>query len=85
MLVKAKEIRSYRGQVRYDIRDRMGKSCGYLLVDFEVTRADGRIEIHEYKGSGFMNSPEFRHKRALFTWCYPHIDYHTVGRKQIVL
>lgn len=85
LLVKSGEYRSYRGQVRYDIRDALGKSCGYLLVDFEVMRADGTIEIHEYKGSGFMNSPEFRHKRALFTWNYPHIEYHTVGRKQIVL
>lgn len=85
LLVKAGRIKSYRGQVRYDIRDRMGVSCGYLLVDFEVLSQDDIISIHEYKGSGFMNTPEFRHKRALFTWCYPHIVYNTVGIKDIVL
>lgn len=83
LLVKAGEIKSYRGQVRYDIRDALGKPCGYLLVDFEVTKKDGTIEIHEYKGSGFMSAPEFHHKRALFTWCYPHIVYHTVGRRDL--
>lgn len=83
LLVKAGEIKSYRGQTRYDIHDRMGKRCGYLLVDFEVTTKKGLIEIHEYKGAGFMNSPDFKHKRALFTWCYAHIPYHTVGVKDI--
>lgn len=80
-----REVRSYKSQVRFDLQDGYGRAVGYLLVDFLVTRADGKVEIHEYKGAMLMNSPEFRHKRALFSWCYPHIQYHTVGRKQIVI
>lgn len=85
LLVKSGEYRSYKGQRRYDLRDAHGRAVGYLLVDFEVVRADGILEIHEYKGAMLMNSPEFRHKKALFSWNYPHIQYHTVGRKQIVI
>lgn len=85
LLVKGGRIRSYTGQKRYDLHDAHGKAVGYMLVDFQVIRADGILEIHEYKGAMLINSPEFRHKKALFTWCYPHIQYHVVGRKQIVL
>ena len=80
-----KEIRSYRSQARYDLRDAYGRACGYLMVDFEVIRADGTLELQEYKGAHLLNTPEFRHKKALLSWCYPKIQYHVVGRKQIVL
>lgn len=85
LLVKAGEIRSYKGQRRYDLHDKIGRAVGYMMVDFEVIRADGRLEIQEYKGGHLVNTPEFRHKKALFSWCHPHIQYHVVGRKQIVL
>lgn len=86
LIVRAKrDLKSYRSQARYDLHDKVGRAVGYMMVDFEVIRMDGVLEIHEYKGGHLVNTPEFRHKKALFTWCYPHIQYHVVGRKQIVL
>jgi len=85
MLQKADEIREYKTQVRYDLKDAIGKPVGYMVVDFEVINNDGHLSIHEYKGAGFMKSQEFRQKRALFTWNYPDIPYHTVGKRDIVI
>lgn len=86
LIVKeGRDLKSYRSQARYDLHDKTGKNVGYMMVDFEVIRMDGVLELHEYKGGHLVNTPEFRHKKALFTWCYPHIQYHVVGRNQIVL
>lgn len=85
LLVKAGELRSYKGQVVYHLQDRMGKPCGFMRVDFEVVRADGRIEIHEYKGKLFGTLMEYKTKKALFSWCYPAIEHITVGKNQRVL
>ena len=81
---KAGEIRSYKGQVVYHLKDRMGKPCGFMRVDFEVIRADGTKQIQEYKGKYFGNLMEFKTKRALFSWVYPKIEYITVGKNQVV-
>ena len=86
LIVRAKrDIRSYKSQVRYDLHDKVGRPVGYMMVDFEVIRMDGIREIQEYKGRHLVNTPEFRHKKALFTWCYPKIQYHVVCRNQIVI
>lgn len=84
-LKKGGEIRSYRPQVVYYLSDREGRACGYMKVDFEVVRADGKKEIHEYKGKLFGTLMEYRTKKALFSWCYPKIQHITVGKNQIVL
>jgi hypothetical protein len=83
-LKKAGEILSYRGQVVYHLKDRVGKPCGFMRVDFEVIRADGTMELHEYKGKLFATLMEYRTKRALFSWCHPEITYITVQKGQIV-
>ena len=76
----SKEIKDYRSQVRYDLKDAHGKPCGYMVVDFVVDKNDNEYSVVEYKGRFLMNSPEFRHKKALFTWCYPEVDYCVVGK-----
>lgn len=85
LLQKAGEIRSYRTQVRYQLHNKEGRGAGYMCVDFEVVRADGRVEIHEYKGKNFESMPEFVRGRALFSWCYPHLQYHTIKKGQRVI
>lgn len=85
MLVKAGELRSYRTQIRYDLKDFHGNPVGYMIVDFAVIRADGSLEIREFKGLGFQNMMEFRHKKALFSWCYADLPYVVVTKKDIVL
>ena len=81
---KAGEIRSYKGQVVYHLKDRMGNPVGCMRVDFEVIRADGTKQIQEYKGKYFGNLMEFKTKRALFSFVYPKIEYITVGKNQVV-
>ena len=85
LLKKSGEIRSYESQVRYDLRDRNGLPCGWMVVDFKVKHANGKIKIHEYKGSFFGKLMEYRTKKALFSWCYPALEYVTVGKKEIVI
>ena len=85
LLLKAGEIRSYKPQVVYHLQDRQGKPCGYMRVDFEVVRADGRTCIHEYKGKLFGTLMEYRTKKALFSFCYPKIEHITVQKNQIIL
>lgn len=85
LMIKAGEYKSYRGQRRYDLRDAHGKPCGYMIVDFEVVRHDNALMIIEYKGKHLMNTPEFRHKKALFSWCYPNIQYTVANKNDIVL
>ena len=85
LLKKCGEIRDYSTQVKYPLKDAHGKSCGWMMVDFEVIRADGAKEIHEYKGSLFGRLPEFRIKKALFTWNYVNVNYIVVNKKTIVI
>ena len=85
ILVKAGEVRSYKPQVTYHLHDRSGRPCGHMRVDFEVVRADGRVCIHEYKGSLFGTLMEYKTKKALFTWCYPETEHITVQKNQIIL
>lgn len=82
---KAGEIQSYRSQVVYPLKDRNGGPCGHMRVDFEVIRADGRKQIHEYKGKLFATLMEYKTKKALFTWNYPEIEHITVQKHDIVL
>lgn len=80
-----REVQRYRSQVRYDLKDRVGKRVGFMQVDFEVIRICGTLQIHEYKGKLFARSQIFLQKKALFTWCYPSIEYIVVGKREIVL
>lgn len=84
LMKKAGEIRTYKAQVRYDLTDILGNSCGWMRVDFVVTRADGRIQIHEYKGKVFGTLMEYKTKKALFTWNYPDVEHVTVNKNDIV-
>jgi len=85
LLKKCGDIQDYVGQKIYYLADRNGKACGWMKVDFVVTDANGKIAIHEYKGSLFGRLPEYRVKKALFTWCYPDIPHITVGKNQRVI
>ena len=88
LLQKSGEIASYRSQVKYDLFDKLGDACGYMLVDFEVfVRRGGKTlkEIREYKGKLFGTLMEYRTKKALFTHCYPEIPHITVYKKDIIL
>lgn len=85
LLKKAGEIRSYKTQVRYDLHDRLGTRCGWMIVDFVVVHADGKIKIHEYKGKFFGTLMEYKTKKALFSFCYPKLEYVTVMKNQLVI
>lgn len=85
MLVKAGEYRSYRTQIKYNLSDRKGSAVGWMMVDFEVIKADGSLVVVEYKGKFFGQLMEYRQKKALFSHCYPEIEYVTVGKNQIVI
>lgn len=85
MLVKSGEYRSYKSQVKYDLKDLHGASVGWMMVDFEVIKANGDLVVIEYKGKFFGQLMEYRQKKALFSWNYPKTEYVTVGRKQIVI
>jgi hypothetical protein len=61
--------------VTYRLSDREGKSCGSMRVDFE---------IREYKGRLFATLREFHLARALFSHCYPDIEYKTVTEKDLI-
>lgn len=70
--LKAKEIASWRRQVKIEL-----KVCGIFIanyyMDFEVTHNDGSIELVEYKG---MRTPLFEMKwnllKALKDVLYPN-------------
>lgn len=85
LLVKQGELRSYKSQVTYYLKDAHGAACGWMRVDFEVIRADGKKQIHEYKGKLFATLPEYRIKKALFSWNYPELEHITVQKRQIIL
>lgn len=85
LLRRAGEIRHYTSQVIYHLHDRAGRAVGWMRVDFDLVLANGRQQIREYKGKLFGTLMEYRQKKALFSWCYPKIDYVTVGKGQIVI
>lgn len=82
---KVGEIRSYRSQVTYYLYDKDHNACGWMRVDFEIIKADGTKVIHEYKGKLFATLPEYKTKKALFTWNYPDIPHITVRKGEIIL
>ena len=76
LLLKAKEIKSYRTQVTYDLTVNGKRVTGHR-IDFEVEKNDGSIEVHEYKG---FATPVWLLKRKLFIALYPNIPYITITR-----
>jgi len=75
LLVKAKEIKSYIGQVRYDLSVNGVHICDHI-VDFEVTHNDGRIEVRETKGCA---TAVWKIKHKLFLAIYPDIKYEVIA------
>lgn len=51
--VKAKDIKSWRRQVKIDLSVK-GKHITNYFMDFEITHNDGSIELVEYKGAETM-------------------------------
>jgi len=74
LLKKAKEIKDYKRQVRYDLYGKNGSRICYMKVDFEVELPDGDIEVHEVK-SNITMTPEWNIKRKLFEDNYPEVKY----------
>lgn len=67
LLIKAKEIKSYRRQIRLSLDVNNQHICDYY-VDFAVELLDGTIEYHEVKGFptpiGMM---KFKLAKAIFS------------------
>lgn len=84
ILVRVHEIREYQTQKRFDLQDAHGNPCGWMVVDFVVTRPDGSWYCAEYKGKLFETLSDFRLKRALFSYCHPGIEYKTVTKKDLL-
>lgn len=59
--LKAKDIKSWRRQVKIDLSVN-GKHITFYYMDFEITHNDGSIELVEYKG---MVTDSFRLKFSL--------------------
>lgn len=76
ILQMAGTIKSYEAQKQFILRDRLGDRHGYLRPDFIVTLNDGSIEIREFKDG--LLTKEWELKAALFTYCYPEIEYKVV-------
>ncbi len=76
-LTQSKEIKSYRGQVKYPLIVN-GRTIANHFVDFEVENIDGSIEVHEFKG---FATREWKLKKALFEVLYPDIPYIVVKGK----
>jgi len=85
LLKRAGEIQDFRSQVVYslDLTDEFGKKhhIANHRVDFEVTNKEGKTEIHEYKG---VETFEWRMKRRLFEFIYPHIPYKVMREKDLL-
>jgi len=79
LLQRAGTIQSYAAQKIYWLRDRLGARHGYLRPDFIVTLNDGSVEIREFKDR--LLTKEWELKSALFTFCYPEIEYKVVYPK----
>lgn len=71
LLIKAKEIKEYKTQVKYEFRVNGYKICAHY-VDFLVTNNDGTQEVHEVKG---WETEIWRLKRNLFEALYPETKY----------
>lgn len=73
-------IQDYFSQVPYQLKDSIGKNCGYMRVDFEVIELDGSTTVHEYKG---LRSHEWELKKALFSFNYPSVKYEVKTAKDL--
>ncbi len=71
LLIKAKEIKSYKIQVRYPLEVN-GKLVTSHIVDFEVIDNGGKLQIHEVKG---FATEVWNLKYKLFCAVYPDIEY----------
>ena len=75
-MLKAREIKSYKTQVTYDLVVNGKRITGHR-VDFEVENNNGSIEVHEFKG---FATDVWVLKRKLFIALYPDIPYKTIYR-----
>lgn len=71
MLKRAKAIKDYNIQVKYELRVNGFLICNHY-VDFEVIYNDGRKALHETKG---VQTADFKLKYKLFKAIYPEIEY----------
>jgi len=76
LMLKAREIKSYKTQVTYDLVVNGKRITGHR-VDFEVENNNGSIEVHEFKG---FATDVWVLKRKLFIALYPDIPYKTIYR-----
>ena len=76
-LRRAKEIKSYKTQVTYDLTVN-GKTICQHRPDFIVTEMDGTIAVHEYKG---VATAVWQLKKKLFEAVYPDIPYYVIPHK----
>lgn len=76
LLKRAKEIRDWEPQVRFDLVVNGLKICT-IIPDFRVILADGTEEIHEVKSYGTMTEI-WRLKRKLFEALYPDVIYKVI-------
>ena len=77
ILRKAKAIRSYKSQVKYELKCN-GEHVTNHIVDFEVYPINGPKWAEDFKG-GLM-SAEWKIKKRLFELNFPDIEYRVVKK-----
>jgi len=75
--VIAKDIKSYKSQVKYELRCN-GELIANHYIDFEVILNNGNKEVHEYKG---VRTAVWSIKHKLFKANYPKIPYIIINHK----
>lgn len=76
LLMKAGEIQAVRTQVSYPLNVNGLHVCNHI-VDFLVTNADGKDEVHETKG---LATDVWKLKYKLFEALYPDLPYHVITK-----
>ena len=84
IMQKVGVIKSYEAQKTFYLHNRECGACGSMRVDFVVTLPDGREQCREYKGNLFGKLREFHLARALFSYCYPDVEYLTVTERDLL-
>ena len=74
------EIKDYEIQKKFNLTVEGEHLCNHI-VDFLVTKNDGTVEVHEYKGG--ILTREWRLKHKLFLKCYPNMPYKVVTKKDV--
>jgi hypothetical protein len=79
------EIRDFTLQPRFEIQPAFDKNGTHFrkieyFADFKVVRLDGKVLIEDVKGWHGFSTPEFKLKKKLVEYRFPHISIVEVRR-----